>query len=126
MAENSKLESRIAEIAELGKENKNVDVAALLTSALESTDKNMVPASSRRMAYIACLAVPPLGVLIGIKYYWLDEHEDAKQVAAVCILLAIFGFLLFIVFSNLILDSSGLKPEDIEQLNPAEVIQSIQ
>ncbi|MBL8031487.1 MAG: hypothetical protein JNK33_04145, partial [Candidatus Doudnabacteria bacterium] len=72
-----KLADQVQVISELAKENKNIDAAALMLNALQTSEKNVVSSRAKRWAYIVSIGAPPLGLLFAIRYYFSGE-DDAK------------------------------------------------
>lgn len=120
MNTNTKLEQEISEYAQIAKENKNIDVAALMMNALQRDESNKVPAKSKRWAYIISLGFPPFGLLYALKYYFSDK-SDAKSVANVCIVLTGVALLGLWIFSKLLLSGSGASLEQIQQIKPQDI-----
>lgn len=117
-----KLEELATEYAELAK-NKNIDAATLMISALQQQDQNRLSAKSRRWAYLASLAFPPIGYLIAMYFFFVKDESDAKTTAYWCVALTTISLVLSIVFFNAILSSSGVSVEQIQQINPADIYQ---
>lgn len=117
-----KLEELATEYAELAK-NKNIDAATLMISALQQQDQNRLSAKSRRWAYLASLAFPPIGYLIALYFFFVKDESDAKTTAYWCVALTTISLVLSIVFFNAILSSSGVSVEQIQQINPADIYQ---
>lgn len=90
MDKEKQLEQQIAALADLAKEGKKVDVAALMTNALEQARRNETDAKKKRQAYMVSILVPPLGFLYAARYYF-SEKDDGKQIALMCVVLTIGG-----------------------------------
>ena len=118
--DDKKLEQQINEYAELAKENKKIDVASLMLSALKNESKNLVPVKTKRWAYLVSLGVPPFGLLFALKFYF-SEEDDARQVANICILLTAVSVLLFWLMAKAAFSGSGASINQIEQIKPADI-----
>lgn len=114
-----KLENQFEEFSNLGKQNKNVDVGALMLSAL-SQKGNYVSSGKKRWAYIVSLGLPPLGLLFALKYYFSDE-DDAITVAHSCVILTILAVAMFWMFGKLFLSGTGQSLDKIQQITPQEI-----
>jgi hypothetical protein len=125
MDSEQRLSQQIEAIRQAGEENKNVDVSALMLAALERHEQNLVPAKSKRIAYLVSLAFPPFGLLYALKYYF-GEEDDAKHVALTCVLLTIFAIVIFFATVKLLFNTSGVSVQQIEQIKPADIYQLTQ
>lgn len=76
--------------AALGKDNKNIDVAALMVSALEQTRRDELDAKKKKRAYTVSALIPPFGLIYAVRYYFSDR-SDGKKVALVCVILTVFS-----------------------------------
>ncbi len=115
-----KLEELATEYAELAKD-KNIDAATLMISALQQQDQNRLSAKSRRWAYLASLAVPPVGYLLALYYYFLKDESDAKYTAYWCVALTTISLVLSVIFFNAVLSGAGVSVEQIQQINPSDI-----
>lgn len=117
MDQEKKLEQEFDQLQNLAKDNKKIDVASLMLSALESQNQNLVSKKLRRWAYLISLGLPPLGLLFAIKFYFSTE-DDAKRVAKICIFLTIVSLLLLWLFSKMFFSSTinNLNINQIQQL----------
>ena len=120
-----KLEKQIEQFQELAKENKNIDIGALMLNALEHRNQNLVSAKWKRWAYIISISLPPLGLLFAAKYYFSSE-DDAKQVANICVLLTVVSVLLFVLLGKIIFSSAGVSLDQIQQIKPQDMQQLLQ
>jgi hypothetical protein len=125
MDSEEKLTEQIREYEAVAKENKDVDVATLMLSALQKQDQNMVSSSAKRWAYFISIGVPPFGLLFAIKYYFSDEL-DAKTVAKVCLVLTLVAIFGFILFSKMLFSGSGVSPSQIENIKPSDIYELTQ
>jgi hypothetical protein len=66
----NKLEQKVADYAELAKENKNVDVASLMLNALQTEDQNKLSGKAKHWGYLISLAAPPLGILFAAWFFY--------------------------------------------------------
>lgn len=117
-----KLEKQFKDFQEVAKENKNVDVAALMVSALQVSDssKKTSGIGSRRWAYLISLGAPPFGLFFVLKYYFGDD-EDGRQAAFICVILTLIGGVLAWVLFSSVLSSSHTSLQQIEQITPSEI-----
>jgi hypothetical protein len=122
MPQDTKLEQQINEIAALGKENKNVDVAALMTQALQSQERNAVSPRAKRWAYLISIGAPPFGLLFALKYY-MSAEDDARQVGHMCVILTLVSVAGVWFFTNMILSGSGASIEQVQQIKPEDVLE---
>jgi hypothetical protein len=120
-----KLAAQVNEIQALAKENKNIDTAALLLSALDSHSSNLVPAKQKRWAYLISIAVPPFGLLFALKYFFSDE-DDARHTAYACMVLTVVSVLIVYFFSKSLFSTAGVTPQQIEQIKPSDIYQLTQ
>jgi hypothetical protein len=120
MESSKKLESEIAEYAAMAKENKNIDVAALMINAIKSQDQNLVSPRAKKWAYLISIGVPPLGLLFALRYYF-GEQDDATRVANICVALTAVSVAVFYITLKLFVSSSGTSVQQIEQISPAQI-----
>ncbi len=120
MNSEKKLEKQFSEYQNLAKENKNIDVAALMLHALQNENKNLVPQKQKRWAYLISIGVPPVGFLFALKYYF-DDKEDSQTVANVCVVLTLLSVLSFWIISKLIFSGSGASIQQIQQITPKDI-----
>lgn len=119
------LEQLAVEYAELAKQDKNVDAAALMINALQQQDQNKLSPKAKRWAYLISLGVPPLGFVFGL-YYFTKSESDSKSAAIICIILTTISLVFSIVFFQSLLNSSGVTVEQIQQINPQDIYQLTQ
>ena len=120
-----KLADQVQAISELAKENKNIDAAALMLNALQTSEKNVVSSRAKRWAYIVSIGAPPLGLLFAIRYYFSGE-DDAKRVALTCVGLTIAAVGLLFLFTQMFMSTSGVSLDQIERINPTDVLELTQ
>lgn len=120
-----KLEQQIGDIAQLAKENKQIDAAALMMQALQTHERNLLPASQKRLAYFVSLAAPPFGLLFAIKF-WFSGTDDGEHAAYACIILTVVALLLVWIFAKSLITGSGVDPAQLQQLTPQDVLQVVQ
>lgn len=120
MENNKKFESEIAEYAKLAKEDKSIDVASLMINAMQHQDENLVSPRAKKWAYLISVGVPPLGLLIALKYYF-GEEDDATHVANICVALTVIALVIFYFTFQIFLSSSGTSLEQIQQITPAQI-----
>jgi len=115
---------KIEQYRELAEKHKDIDVAALMISALEQTRQEEVAAKKKRWAYLVSVGLPPLGLLVAVRYYFSDK-ADGKRVALICVILTIVAALIAWGVTSLMLSGLGtagdqqlpaLRPEDVRSL----------
>lgn len=110
-----KLNKEFAAYEDLAKDNKKIDVAALMINALQNQDRNLVSFKQRKWAYLISVSLPPLGLICALKFYFSDE-ADAKHVANVCVLLTILSVLSYWLIDKMIFSSGGINNEQMQQI----------
>jgi hypothetical protein len=120
MDNDKKLESEISEYARLAKEDKSIDVAALMINAIKNQDKNLVSPRAKKWAYLISIGVPPLGLLFALRYYFGDQ-DDAAHVANICLALTAVSVIGFFILLKVFFASSGTSVQQIEQITPAQI-----
>ncbi|GAC1412317.1 MAG: hypothetical protein NVSMB66_1010 [Candidatus Doudnabacteria bacterium] len=101
-------------------ENKEVDISALMLSALEKEQENKVPTPQKLRAYFISLAFPPFGLIYAVRFYF-SGSSDGKKTALYCVLLTIFVIALTTFFFNLILSSGNTSVQQIQTIKPADI-----
>lgn len=119
------LEQLAAEYADLAKNDKNVDAAALMINALQQQDQNKLSPKAKKWAYLLSLGVPPLGFAFAI-YYFTKSETDAKSAAIICAVLTTISLAFSIIFFQTVLHSTGVSVEQIQQINPQDIYQLTQ
>lgn len=119
MNEDKKIEERFSEFQALGKEDKNVDVAKLMLYSLNQKG-NVVSPKKKRWAYIISLALPPIGLLLALKYYF-DDEDDARHVANMCVIITILSLLLAWISIKMLFSGTGTSLNQIQQINPKDL-----
>jgi hypothetical protein len=102
----TELEKKVADYVEAAKENKNVDVAALMLNALNVEDENRVPSKTKNWAYLVSIAAPPLGLLFTAWFYFSGK-SDSKRVALMCAVLTLVSAGIFLLTLKAFFASSG-------------------
>ena len=120
MDSEKEIEKKIEEYQELAKKNKDIDVASLVMSDLQNRNTNTVSAGLKRWAYLISIFFPPLGLLFALKFYF-DTKDDAKRVAAICVILTVAAVLLTWAIMKMIFSGSGVDLEEIQQINPQDI-----
>ncbi len=118
-------EEIVQEYAQLAKENKNIDVAALMVNALQQQDQNHVDPKWKRWAYIASLTLPPVGLLFAV-YYFMKDESDARSAGVWCAVLTIVSLILSIVFFGMIINSSGVDLQQVQNITPQQIYEITQ
>lgn len=106
MANEIEIEKKMAIYRELAAENKNIDVASLMLSALDQARQEEVEQSKKRIAYIVSVGLPPLGLLYAIRYYFSDK-PDGKHVTLLCVLFTAISLLFALALGALLFSSAG-------------------
>lgn len=114
------LEQTLGQYTEAAKENKNIDVAALMLNALQRQDTNRLTAKQKRWAYLVAIALPPLGLLYALKFYFSDE-VDAREAAITCVILTVISIFLMWLTFKVLLSGSGTSLEQIQQITPQDI-----
>lgn len=120
------LAKQIKEYQDLGKENPNVDVNMLMMNALTTENKKFENRKSYKWPYIIALGLPPLGLIFSIKYYFFSDDEEDKRAGNICVLLTVLSVVLLLVMGKIMFSTAGVTPQQIEQINPAQVRQELQ
>lgn len=101
-------------------ENKQVDISALMLSALEREQENKLPTGQKIRAYFISLAFPPFGLIYAVKFYF-SPSSDGKKAALYCVLLTIFAIVITMFFFNLILSAGGTSVQQIQTIKPSDI-----
>ena len=109
------ISKEIEQYSELAKQNENVDVSKLMMSALEHTEENNVSAKSKRNAYLFSFLFMPLGLFIALYFFVFSDKKDANKVSLVCVLITIFTAGAFLAIFQVILSSSNVSTEQLQQ-----------
>jgi hypothetical protein len=115
MNQDKKIEEQFSEFQTLGKEDKNVDVAKLMLYSLNQKG-NVVSPNKKRWAYIISLALPPLGFLLALKYYF-DDEDDARHVANMCVIITVLSLLAAWLSIKMLFSGTGTSFNQIQQVN---------
>jgi hypothetical protein len=116
-----KLEQLVTEYADLAKD-KNIDAASLLMSALQQSDQNLIPQSTKRWAYLISISMPPIGLLFAVWFY-ISDKSDGKQTAYWCTGLTLVSLFITIMLFKSIFTGIGASQMQKEQINPQEYYQ---
>lgn len=122
MADENKLNQQMEEYARLGKEHKDVNVAALMINALEQAQRDEMEQSKKKKAYLVSLFLPPLGYLAALWVLYQDK-PDAKKVALNCAIITSISLLFSWWFMHAI--SSVVPADTSAQLQGAKGIQQV-
>ena len=112
-----RLEQEVSEYAKLAKENSNIDVSSLMLNALNKK-QNTVSTKMKWWIYMLAVSVPMLGFVFAAYYYFFNDKDDAQQVANICVFLSVLCVGIFWITGKLLLSSSGTSMQQIEQINP--------
>ncbi len=110
----------------LAKENPNIDIGLLAMNALITQKQNTVSPKAKRWSYLISISLPPVGLLIALKYYSFSDERDAKNVANTCVILTVVSLLMFWFGAKLLFSSAGTTPAQIEQIKPSDIQQILQ
>lgn len=119
-----KMSKKIQDYRDLAKQDKNIDVAALALNALQA-DLQPESVKSARWAYVISLGLPPLGLLVAVKYF-LDGTDRAKSIAWTCVVLTFVSITLTILTFNFMLSGSNVSVDQIKQINPQDLQELLQ
>lgn len=106
MSAEEEVQKKIQDYQELAKSNKDINVAALMISALEQAQRDEIDEKRKKRAYLVSVVAPPLGLLYAVRY-WFSEKADGKHVAKVCVLLTVIALLLAWVVGKAMFASVG-------------------
>ncbi len=110
---------------ELAKQDKKIDVASLMISALEKQQSNSLPDKQKRWAYLISLIAPPFGLIFAVKFY-LSGKDDGEQAAWICGALTAVAILLLVLFGKILLSGTGASLDQIQQIKPSDIQQLYQ
>ena len=117
------LSKKVEMYRDLAKENPNVNVGLLMSSALASEKSQ--EKKSYRWPYLISLGIPPLGLIYTVKYYLTGDDQD-KNAANICIILTVVSLLLVYAFGKILFSSSGTSLDQIQQIKPSDINQILQ
>ncbi|HTM68905.1 MAG TPA: hypothetical protein VL426_06435 [Candidatus Binatia bacterium] len=121
-----KVTEQIEEYRKLGEQNKNIDTAALMMNALATAQREEMATKKKQRAYMISVAVPPLGLIIAL-YYWFKDEPGSKQVAINCVILTAVALFLFWGISKLLFASvTTEQSSQLQNLNVAELRKMLQ
>ena len=117
------LSKKVEMYKDLVKENPNINVGLLMSSAL--TNEKSEEKKSYRWPYLISLGIPPLGLIYTVKYYLTGDDQD-KNAANICIILTVVSLLLVYAFGKVLFSSSGTSLDQIQQIKPSDINQLLQ
>ena len=120
MATEDKLAKQVEEYAKIAKENPNVNVGLLMMNALQTEKQNNVSSKAKWWVYTISSSIPMSGFLFAFYYYFKDE-DDAKQVAWIAIFLTLLSLLMYWILGKAAFSGSGASIQQIQQITPAEI-----
>ncbi len=120
MDKEQKIAEQVKVIADLAKDNSNIDVASLMLNALKTDNRKLVEPKYKRWAYLISAGAPPAGIIFAFRYYF-GEEEDGKQVAYTCIVLTILGSIGALLFLKGLFGSSGASVDQIKTIKPSDI-----
>lgn len=116
-----KLEGQIAAYAAIAKDNKNIDVVALMASAFEQQRRDEVDAKKKRRAYLVSILLPPFGLIYAFRWYFSGK-TDGKRVARYCVVFTIGGLLIgWLIGSAMVGNTMIGSLDQIEQVNIEDI-----
>ena len=115
-----KLAKELETYKELAKQDKKIDVASLMITALEKQQSNNLSDKEKRWAYLISLVAPPFGLLFAVKFYFSGK-DDGEQAAWICGILTAVSILLAVLFVKVLSTSSGLNINQIQQIKPSDI-----
>lgn len=124
MDKEKEIEQQFEQYSQLSKENKGIDAAALMMSALATPEENRVPSRRKRLAYIISVGLPPFGLFFALGYYFFSHKSDAKRTAVICLILTAVSFLVSLLIGVLIFSSSysgGVNSSEIQNLQLKDI-----
>ena len=110
-----KLEKEISALRELAAKDKKIDVASLMINAIQKQDQNSLSSKEKRWAYLTSLLFPPFGLIFCVKFYFSGK-DDGESAAWTCGLLTAVSILFFILFLKVLISSSGLSSQQLQDL----------
>jgi hypothetical protein len=114
------LTKQVKAYSELAKENPEVDMQLLMSSALESANASLSNRKSYHWPYVISIGAAPLGLIFVIKYYFSDDEAD-RRAAKICLILTVIGLVFFLVVGKLLLSGSGVSLDQIQTITPKDV-----
>lgn len=111
---------KIAQYAELAKEDKKIDASALMISALAQTQQAEIDAKKKRWAYLVSIGAPPFGLIYAAKYY-LDGTADGKRTAWICLILTVVSLGSAWLIGRALLSSAGPQLQRIPSIDANEM-----
>ena len=106
MDNEKKIEKNIAIYQELGKENKNINMAALMMSTLAQAQQDEIEQSKKKKAYLISVVMPPFGLFYAVRYFFSGK-DDGKHVALMCVLFTVISLLSAWAIGALLLSGAG-------------------
>jgi hypothetical protein len=119
-SQDDQLAKKIETYQDLAKENPNVDVSMLMLNALTNQGKNVVSPKWKKWAYLFCISLPPFGLFCALRY-WMGDEDDARETAWMCIILTAVAGVIYIIGAKALFTSSGANVQQIEQITPQEI-----
>lgn len=120
-----KINEEIKTYTDLAKQNKDIDVAALMMNTLTTHEANILPRKQVRWAYLISVGFPPFGLLFALKFYF-SNTDDGKKTAYICIALTALSILVLIITTKMFLSSSGVSPEQLQQIKSQDIEELLQ
>lgn len=118
------MSKKISDYQQLAKENPNINVNLLMSTALADADKKEA-GKSYRWPYLISLGLPPFGLIYAVKYYFSGDESD-KTAAYICAGLTVISILLFYALGKAVFSSSGASLDQIQQIKPGDIQQLTQ
>jgi hypothetical protein len=121
MSREEDLAKKLEYYKELAKNDKNIDVAALMVNELQSlqNEELYLSHSAKRWGYTISLIAPPFGLIFVLKF-WFSDKQDGRRAALICLALTAFSLAATTWFFNAIISSSGLNLDQLQQIKPSD------
>lgn len=120
-----KLAQELETYRELAKKDKKIDVASLMVSALQQQQANLLSDKEKHWAYLISLVFPPFGLIFAFRFYFSGK-DDGEQAAWFCGVLTVLSILLTVLFIKVVANSSGLKLDQVQQVQPSQIQELLQ
>jgi hypothetical protein len=117
------VEARLKEYTEAAKTSANVDKAALAIAALESVGlESNITVKRKKLLYTLSIALPPIGLVFGLWYFFSKKKIDGKQVGITCAVLTVFSFLIgWLVLSLFVRSLPTQTMDQVQNINPQDL-----
>ncbi len=120
MSDEKELENKFQEYQQMAKGDKSVDAAALMMKAMETQAANRISGKQKKWGYLISIALPPIGLIFALKFYFSGK-SDGKRAALICVILTTAVLLFLWLIISLLVSSSGLNMNQIQQIHPQDI-----